>query len=115
MSGIPRNFKLLDEIDNDSKYTGISYGLKEADDIKLEYFTGMVIDSRGIISNFEIYCSQKYPKEAPTVELIDTDSDTIDNMFRDCKLKTSCEVIKGWKESSCIADILLHIQKVGSR
>ena len=112
---MPRNFKLLEEIENDSKYSGISYGLKEADDIKLEHFTGMVIDSRQYISNFEIYCSQMYPKVAPTVTLIDTDNERLDDLFIDDELKTSCDVIKGWKESSCIADILLYIQKAGSR
>lgn len=111
MSGLPRNFKLLEEIDNDSKYNGISYGLKRADDIELKEFTGMIIDNNGNISNFEIYCSNEYPKKPPTVKLINTSSKKVLEHFDNLMLKSSCDVIKSWKESSSIADILIYIQK----
>jgi ubiquitin-protein ligase len=112
MSVLPRSFKLLEEIDNEPKYNGIiSYGLKRADDIELREFTGMVIDNNGNISTFEIVCSDEYPKKPPTVKLINTSNRKIYDHFENSMLKKTCEVINGWKETSCIGDILLYLQK----
>ena len=111
MSTLPRNFKLLEEIENDSKYNGISYGLKKADDIDLREFTGMVIDEKGNISTFEIYCSDEYPRKPPIVKLINTNNRRVYDQFENSILKKTCDVISRWKETSCMADILVHIQK----
>lgn len=108
---LPRNFKLLEEIENDSKHNGISYGLKEADDIELRDFTGMIIDKNGGISTFDIHCSERYPQKAPTVKLVSTDNKRVIELFNNLMLKESCDVMKDWKETSSMAEVLLYIQK----
>ncbi len=110
-----RNFKLLEELENESNYNGISYGLEFADDIALEHFTGMVIDRNGMMSNFKIYCSQNYPKEPPAVELIHNPNlpapKNVVALFENGKLKSSCSVLKDWTDSCTIAKVLQYIQK----
>ena len=111
---LPRNFKLLEELENDSKYNGISYGLKNPDDINLQNFSGMIIDQNANMSTFDIFCSNDYPKKPPTVKLMKTHNQKIYDLFGakfDSPLPSSCEALKAWKETSCIADILVYIQK----
>ena len=108
---MPRNFKILEEMEQDGKNAGISYGLKKQDDIELRDFEAMVIDKHGIISNFEIHCSNEYPKKPPTVMIVDSDNDNVWALFSDSVLKSACQVIKDWTVESSMADILLYIQK----
>jgi len=73
---IPRNFKLLEELENGEKGSigdgQVSYGLMDPEDISLSNWQGTIIgpahsafDSR--IISLTLYCGQNYPKEPPLI------------------------------------------------
>ena len=62
---LPRNFKLMDELDNCSKYTGVSYGLQNPDDIDFTYWYGTFITETGHVINFNFICDETYPFTPP--------------------------------------------------
>lgn len=101
---LPRNFKLLEELENESKFGGISYGLEEQDDITLTNWTGMVIGKYGDISDFKIICDKDYPNTPPKIILISTENKKISKMFRDNI------VINNWTPNSCMGTLLKEIQ-----
>ncbi|KAI9912934.1 hypothetical protein PsorP6_005592 [Peronosclerospora sorghi] len=73
--GLPRNFKLLEELENSEKGHGdmsISYGLEQADDIFLTNWIGTILGPAGTchdgrIYSLRIHCSDQYPHMPPEV------------------------------------------------
>ena len=113
---LPRNFKLLEELHDEPKYNGISYGLERADDNTLTYFTGMVIGKKGGINRFRIVCGEEYPTKRPLVYLVSTDNSKIRKLFKETKkgklkLNSSFKPIKNWKPNSSIGNILTSIRE----
>ncbi|OWZ23796.1 DNA topoisomerase [Phytophthora megakarya] len=72
---VPRNFKLLEELENSEKGHGdmsISYGLEQADDIFLTNWIGTILGPAGTchdgrIYSLRIHCSDQYPHVPPEV------------------------------------------------
>ena len=70
---VPRNFKLLDEMEADNK--GISIGLAEHDDITLSKFNACIMapgtqQFTDKLYTIQFECSQDYPKVKPTVKFL---------------------------------------------
>ncbi|TMW62919.1 hypothetical protein Poli38472_005537 [Pythium oligandrum] len=70
---VPRNFKLLEELESAEKGHGdmsISYGLEQADDIFLTNWIGTILGPAGTchdgrIYSLRIHCSDQYPMVPP--------------------------------------------------
>ena len=72
---VPRNFRLLDELDKGQKgdcASGCSWGLEKADDITLTHWNGTIFGPPGTafenrIYSISIMCGGKYPDKSPVV------------------------------------------------
>lgn len=74
---VPRNFRLLDELEQGEKVTkgsdgNVSYGLDDGDDLLMRYWAGAIVGPAntvhdGRIYTVKLYCDQNYPDKAPQV------------------------------------------------
>ncbi|KAJ2715500.1 E2 ubiquitin-conjugating protein mms2 [Coemansia spiralis] len=78
MSEVPRNFRLLKELEDGEKGIGdgyCSYGLEKQDETLMYNWTGTIFGPPGTpfdgrIYQLHIHCDDEYPKEPPTVRFI---------------------------------------------
>eukprot|EP00993_Chasmostoma_nieuportense_P004697 NODE_5353_length_666_cov_110.764378_g5190_i0.p1 GENE.NODE_5353_length_666_cov_110.764378_g5190_i0~~NODE_5353_length_666_cov_110.764378_g5190_i0.p1 ORF type:complete len:137 (+),score=27.53 NODE_5353_length_666_cov_110.764378_g5190_i0:57-467(+) len=77
MVQVPRNFRLLDELEKAEKEgrADVSIGLENYDDITLSHWTGTIIGPvgtvfEGRIYGLKLYCNDKYPQQAPQVRFL---------------------------------------------
>ncbi|RLV87858.1 Ubiquitin-conjugating enzyme variant MMS2 [Meyerozyma sp. JA9] len=118
MSKIPRNFKLLEELEKGEKGLGaesISYGLSSQDDITMTNWNGTILGPphsthENRIYSLTIICDESYPDKPPTVKFIS-------------KINLPCvgpsgqvlvdqfETLKNWKRSYTMETVLLELRK----
>lgn len=117
MVEIPRNFRLLEELENGEKGkdapSNISFGLADPSDSTLSYWEGSIIglpgtrfDNRMIAIKF--YCGPNYPKQPPTVSFrtkvnlpfVNSNGQIIPDHF---------PLIKNWDPKTTILRILVEI------
>jgi ubiquitin-protein ligase len=106
---VPRNFKLLDELENGKNFSNVSYG---TDDNDLETFTGSIIARNGNIYGVTIFCDIKYPLTPPQITFLDTNS--LPNICdSDGSIKESISNKITWSSTSCysIGDMLVNLEK----
>lgn len=79
MYKLPRNFRLLEELEAGEKGLGrtpnVSVGLRDSDDIYFHYWNGTIIGPpstpfEGRILSTEIYCDEQYPDTPPHIRFI---------------------------------------------
>lgn len=79
MVEVPRNFRLLEELEKGEKALGanqnVSVGLRDADDIYMHFWNGTIVGPAGTtfeyrILSLEIHCDEHYPKNPPHIRFL---------------------------------------------
>ncbi|KAH9915663.1 ubiquitin-conjugating enzyme/RWD-like protein [Fomitopsis serialis] len=119
MAKVPRNFRLLEELEKGEKGIGdgsCSYGLEDGDDIMMSHWNGTIIGPGHTVHENRIYslkitCGDHYPEEPPNIQFISRVNLPFVSQF-DGKVDTSkLPVLAHWNRNSSIETVLVEIRR----
>lgn len=117
---VPRNFRLLEELEHGEKGVGdgsVSYGMDDADDdIYMRSWTGTIIGPHntvhdGRIYTLKLFCDKDYPDKPPTVRFhsrINMNCVNHDTGLVDAK---KFAMLANWKREYTMEHILTQLRK----
>ncbi|KAJ7125802.1 UBC-like protein [Mycena crocata] len=118
MAKVPRNFRLLEELEKGEKGIGdgsCSYGLEDSDDIMMSNWNGTVIGPGHTVHENRIYslkitCGDDYPDAPPTVQFLSrvnlpfvSPNGTVD--------RSRLPVLAAWNRNASLESVLVEIRK----
>ncbi|GJE90360.1 UBC-like protein [Phanerochaete sordida] len=119
MAKVPRNFRLLEELEKGEKGIGdgsCSYGLEDSDDIMMSHWNGTIIGPGHTVHENRIYslkitCGESYPELPPSVQFVSRVNlpfvSQVDGKVDPSKL--GC--LANWNRNSSIETVLVEIRK----
>jgi len=119
MAKIPRNFRLLEELEKGEKGIGdgsCSYGLEDGDDILMSNWTGTIIGPGHTVHENRIYslqitCGENYPDTVPLVRFLSKVNLPFVDGTNGLVKPTDLAVLRDWNRSKSIETILVEIRK----
>ncbi|KAF8998602.1 UBC-like protein [Cyathus striatus] len=108
---LPRNFRLLEELEKGEKGIGdgsCSYGLEDGDDIMMSKWNGTIIGPGHTVHENRIYslhitCGENYPDTPPAVQFISRTTGVVDPF--------KLPVLANWHRNLSIENVLVEIRK----
>eukprot|EP00163_Fabomonas_tropica_P020847 TRINITY_DN36754_c0_g1_i1.p1 TRINITY_DN36754_c0_g1~~TRINITY_DN36754_c0_g1_i1.p1 ORF type:complete len:141 (-),score=25.51 TRINITY_DN36754_c0_g1_i1:164-586(-) len=121
MSGVvvPRNFRLLEELEKGEKGIGdgsISYGLDDSSDVFMSSWIGTIIGPMGTthenrIYNLKIYCDKDYPMKPPSIRFTSRVNLTCVDQSTGAVNFRALPVLNNWSRDYTIETVLSEIRK----
>ncbi|GFZ15825.1 MMS ZWEI homologue 1 [Actinidia rufa] len=116
---VPRNFRLLEELERGEKGIGdgtVSYGMDDADDIYMQSWTGTIIGPpntvhEGRIYQLKLFCGKEYPDEPPTVRFQTRVNMTCINQESGLVEPSRFPMLADWQREYTMEYILLQLKK----
>jgi len=115
---VPRNFRLLEELEKGEKGIGdgtVSYGLADQEDRLLSSWQGTIIGPastphEGRIYTLQIHCDKDYPNKAPTVKFISKINLNCVNQSTGAVDPTKFGTLGSWSNSNSIETVLVGLK-----
>ncbi|KIM38360.1 hypothetical protein M413DRAFT_447842 [Hebeloma cylindrosporum] len=119
MAKVPRNFRLLEELEKGEKGIGdgsCSYGLEDGDDIMMSNWNGTIIGPGHTVHENRIYslqitCGPSYPDVRPDVQFLSRVNLPFVNQQNGKVDPTKLPVLANWSRSLSIENVLVEIRK----
>ncbi|KAJ6718933.1 UBIQUITIN-CONJUGATING ENZYME E2 VARIANT 1A-LIKE [Salix purpurea] len=116
---VPRNFRLLEELERGEKGIGdgtVSYGMDDADDIFMQSWTGTIIGPpntvhEGRIYQLKLFCGKDYPENPPSVRFQTRINMTCVNPESGAVEPSLFPMLANWKREHTMEDILTQLKK----
>ncbi|KAI0028890.1 ubiquitin-conjugating enzyme/RWD-like protein [Vararia minispora EC-137] len=119
MAKVPRNFRLLEELEKGEKGIGdgsCSYGLEDSDDNMMSNWNGTIIGPghsvhENRIYSLKIHCGSQYPDVPPAVQFISRVNLPFVNQTNGQVDPTKLPVLTNWRRSNTMETVLVEIRR----
>ncbi|KAA1468970.1 UBC-like protein [Dentipellis sp. KUC8613] len=119
MAKVPRNFRLLEELEKGEKGIGdgsCSYGLEDGDDILMSDWNGTIIGPGHTVHENRIYslkivCGESYPDQPPIVQFISRVNLPFVSQTDGKVDRSKLPVLANWNRNSSIETVLVEIRR----
>ncbi|CAO2044298.1 unnamed protein product, partial [Urochloa humidicola] len=116
---VPRNFRLLEELERGEKGIGdgtVSYGMDDGDDILMRSWTGTIIGPLNSVHEGRIYqvkllCDKEYPDKPPSVRFHSRINLTCVNQDTGMVEANKLPMLSNWQREYTMEHILTHLKK----
>ncbi|CAN6231344.1 unnamed protein product, partial [Urochloa humidicola] len=116
---VPRNFRLLEELERGEKGIGdgtVSYGMDDADDIYMRSWTGTIIGPHntvheGRIYQLKLFCDKDYPEKPPSVRFHSRINMTCVNHETGVVDPKKFGLLANWQRDYTMENILTQLKK----
>ncbi|KAJ3672892.1 hypothetical protein LUZ60_006266 [Juncus effusus] len=116
---VPRNFRLLEELERGEKGIGdgtVSYGMDDSDDTYMRSWTGTIIGPpntvhEGKIYQLKLFCDMDYPEKPPAVRFQTRINMTCVNQETGLVEPGLFPKLGNWQRENTMEDILMGLKK----